>query len=374
MVLVDKVVSKMVQLGFSIYPEQHSIDKMMQYIDLLKRYDAQRVFISLIQIDSDDHATFDKYKQLIQYTSDQGIRVIADISPDFIKQNGWSDQLLSKAKEFGLSGIRLDEALPIEEIVMLTHNSENIKIELNMSTDANLLMALIEQKANLANIIACHNFYPHRYTGLSKEHFMKMSNIYRQHGIETAAFVNARSASQGPWPLTEGLCTLEEHRDAHIDYQVEFLKATGVIDNIIIANQFIDEDELRLMQQAIQASAVQLKIEVNKQISPVEKQIIQYAHIYRGDISAYVIRSTQPRIAYKNDYIGPITQNKMAKRGSIIIDNDLYERYKGELQIALMSFDVGEKANIVGEIIQEYLPILEVLQPWQAFRLVIVEP
>ena len=120
-----------------------------------------------------------------------------------------------------------------------------------MSTDATLLNKLIKAGAKLENVIACHNFYPHEFTGLSVAHFEKMNQLFKEAGIETAAFVNAQTATEGPWPLSEGLCTVEDHRHLPIELQAALLIATEHIDNILIANQFITEEELQKLTQRI---------------------------------------------------------------------------------------------------------------------------
>ncbi len=235
----------MVQLGFSIYPENYSLEESKAYIDLLGRYGARRMFMSLLQLGGDTREALQLYRVLIAYARQLGIAVIADLSPSFIEAQGWQNSLIEEAYGLGLAGIRLDEALPVEEIVRLTQNPYGLKIELNLSTDKVLLTQLLASEVNRDNIVACHNFYPHAYTGLSEEHFLEMSSFYHQEGIQTAAFVTAQSATEGPWPLSEGLPTLEEHRNQALPLQFSWLKATGLIDSILISNQFISEEELQ---------------------------------------------------------------------------------------------------------------------------------
>ncbi|MCB7106320.1 MupG family TIM beta-alpha barrel fold protein, partial [Eubacterium callanderi] len=70
----------------------------------------------------------------------------------------------------------------------------------------------------LDNIITCHNFYPQRYSGISYEHFEKCSQDIKDLNIKVAAFVSSQEeGTYGPWPVNEGLCTLEIHRDLPID-------------------------------------------------------------------------------------------------------------------------------------------------------------
>ncbi|MBJ8325298.1 DUF871 domain-containing protein [Streptococcus pacificus] len=359
----------MPQLGFSLYPETHSIKEIYDYIDLLYRYGAKRLFMSWLQNADNQKETFKNYQKIIHYANERDISVVLDISPQVIKNSGWENQLLTIAYQLGLSGLRLDEALPLEEIVTLTHNPYDIKIELNMSTDKTLLTELLAKKANLSNIIACHNFYPHEFTGLSLDYFIEMTQFYKSHGIKTAAFVSAQSADEGPWPLSEGLPTLEKDRHLPIRSQIKFMKATGLIDDIIIANQFISEAELETCVAILKEEHLTLDIIPLVSLTAVEKAILEFPHYYRGDLSDYVIRSTQPRINFQKETIVARTQDRHVKRGSIIIDNDLYMRYKGELQIALRPFTISEKANLVAQITPEDNVLLSYLKPWQDFRL-----
>lgn len=362
----------MVQFGFSIYPENYSLEESKAYIDLLGRYGARRMFMSLLQLGGDTQEALQLYRDLIAYARQLGIVVIADFSPSFIEAQGWQKSLIEEAHGLGLTGIRLDEALPLEEIVSLTQNPYGLKIELNLSTDKVLLTKLLASEANRDNIVACHNFYPHAYTGLSEEHFLEMSSFYHQEGIQTAAFVTAQSATEGPWPLSEGLPTLEEHRNQTLPLQIAWLKATGLIDCILISNQFISEGELQSIQTVLSEDTISLMVDIEEGLTPVEREIVAFDHVYRGDISAYVLRSTMPRVVYKDASVPARSDQAIpVGRGDILIDNDLYGRYKGELQIALKEFSISPKVNKVGRISQDYLPLLRFIKPWQEFKLVI---
>ncbi|VGS28969.1 outer surface protein [Streptococcus pyogenes] len=121
--------------------------------------------------------------------------------------------------------------------------------------------------------------------------------------------------------------------------------------------------------QALARPVTTIKVRPIIDLTEVEEQIIGYPHCYRGDVSDYVIRSTMPRLVYAQESIAPRDQSKEVKRGSIIIDNDRYHRYKGELQIALKNFTVSSKANVVAEVREDYLSLLDDLRPWQEFCL-----
>ncbi|MDQ0222143.1 DUF871 domain-containing protein [Streptococcus moroccensis] len=356
----------MAKLGFSLYPEHHDLETLKSYVDQFSETLCERVFLSMLQLDPDDLTMFDHYKFIVTYCQSKSFKVFADLSPEFIKKIGWQDDLIKRAFEFGLSGIRLDESYPDQELVDLSHNSYGVKIELNMSTEPKLLERLVTLGVNLDNITACHNFYPREYTGLGTDYFLKISEEYSRYGIERAAFITAQTADTGPWPVSEGLCTLEDHRHLPLEYQYKWMQASGVVDHIIIANQLVSKNELKMLPKD---DVLDLTINIHPNISEIEKSIIlNEAHCYRGDVSDYVIRSTNHRPKYSQCDISPLPSNREVTRGDILIDNSLYGRYCGELQIALRDFKISEKTNLVGRISQEDLSLIDLLKPWQSFR------
>lgn len=360
----------MLAFGFSLYPEKYDLKQSLDYIDLLAQYGAKRLFMSLLQL-SDAMADCSKlYQDIIVYANHKGIRVIADVSPTFLAANGWQDCLLEKCLEFGLAGVRLDEALPLDDMVLLTQNSQGLKIELNMSNDKRLLTDLLEAGADVSNIIACHNFYPHEFTGLSRQHFLDMSRFFHENGIETAVFLSANTATEGPWPVTEGLPTLEELRYAPLKVQAEVMKATGLFDTVLISNQFIAEAELADLVGVLEQESLALTYEPLVALTDTEQAILDFPHCYRGDLSDFVMRSPESRVHYQEASIPPREQSKQVTRGRILIDNNSYLRYKGELQIALKSFTVSEKTNVVAQLTPWSLLVLDYLKPWQNFTLV----
>jgi hypothetical protein len=65
----------------------------------------------------------------------------------------------------------------------------------------------------------------------------------------------------------------------------------------------------------------------------------------------------------------PLYNPKAIKRGDILIESSLYDRYAGELQIALKDMENSGKTNVVGRIIKEEMFLLDNIQPWQKFKL-----
>ena len=355
------------KLGCAIYPDNHSYEVMEQYVYRIYKHDIQRVFLSLLQISAENSEQVNKYRKIVQLLKKLGIQVAADINPKVIESFGWNKDLIQHAKEFGIDILRLDNAPDLEYIVALTHNNDDIKIEINMSTDEKILDNLLGAGADVNNLLACHNFYPRKYSGLSLEHFIYMTKYFKEKGIETSAFINATSANEGPWPVSEGLCTLEDHRYQAIETQYKFYQAIGLIDNVFIANQFISEEELSRLKM-IQREPLTLKINTLVELTSVEEDILKSTHVYRGDVSEYIIRSSQSRVTFSKEDIEPRYQNKSVRRGYIMIDNNLYKRYKGELHVALKEFDAGDKTNVVAKVDDSECHLLNYMKPWVEFK------
>ena len=215
--------------------------------------------------------------------------------------------------------------------------------------------------------MGCNNFYPHRYTGLNYEHFIETSKEYKKFNIQTAAFVNSPTAKIGPWPVSEGLCTLEMHRNLPIEVQAKHLWATDLIDDVIIANMYASEEELKALSE-IDPYKLTLNCELIPEITEIDKKIVlEEFHFNRGDVSDYVLRSTQSRVKYKGTDFPPYNTPDMQK-GDILVETSLYAHYAGELQVALLPMENSGKTNVVGRVVPEEQFLLDMVQPWQKFQ------
>jgi len=223
-------------------------------------------------------------------------------------------------------------------------------------------------KPNLESLLGCHNFYPHRYSGLSYKHFIQCSRQFKELGIRAAAFVSSNDAEFGPWPVREGLCTLEMHRGLPITVQAKHLFATGLIDDVIVANAFASESELKALS-SVNNDMLLFDVELVDSIPEIERKIVlDELHFNRGDVSEYLIRSTQSRVKYKGHSFLPFNTPHI-KRGDILIDTSLYGHYAGELQIALKDMENSGKTNVVGKIKDQEHLLLDYIEAWQKFKL-----
>ncbi len=357
------------ELGISIYPFHATLEENKNYIKLASKYGYTRVFTCLLSVDGEKDKIISEFKETIQCANDHGMKVIVDVAPSIFDKLNISYDDLSFFKEIGAYGLRLDLGFSGNEESLMTFNPHGLMIEINMSQDTNYLNTIMDYMPNTNRLIGCHNFYPHRYTGLSREHFRKCNKRFKEFSLVKSAFVTAQSATFGPWPANDGLCTLEEHRDLPIEVQGRDLFNEG-IDVVIISNCFPSEEELRKLSE-INREMLQLECVVHQEIGEIEKKIVEEElHYHRGDEGEYLIRSTQSRVKYKGtnfDLYNPVDIEK----GDILIESSLYGQYAGELHIARKSMKNCGKTNVVGKLKKEYLGLLDQIKPWQKFKLVI---
>ncbi|SKA82953.1 hypothetical protein SAMN05428976_105144 [Clostridium sp. USBA 49] len=354
------------QLGISVYPGHASMEDNIAYLNLASKYGFKRVFTCLLSVEGNKEKIVKDFKNVIIEANNLGMQVIADVSPKVFKSLNISYNELSFFNDLGVYGIRLDIGYTGLEESLMTFNQYGLNIEINMSSGTKYLENIMSYMPNTEKLLGCHNFYPHRYSGLSYEHFINCTKQFKQYGIRTAAFVSSNDATFGPWPVKEGLCTLEMHRKMPLSVQVKHLFASGLIDDVIIANAFASEKELKKLS-SINKEKLTFDVELVDNIPEIEKKIIfEELHFNRGDVSEYLIRSTQSRVKYKEHKFIPFNTPDI-KRGDILIDTSLYDHYAGELQIALNDMKNSGKTNVVGKIIKEEIFLLDYIKPWQKF-------
>lgn len=362
------------QLGISLYPDTSDFDEDIAYLKLARKYGYSRIFTSLLQVEGDaENGSLAKFKKTIKYANELGFKVVVDINPALFKDLGITYTDLHFFADLGVWGLRLDEGFSGLEEAQMTRNPYGLKIEINMSAGTNYLHSIMSYHPLRDNLLGCHNFYPQSYTGLSDANFVKYSQPYFDYDLHTAAFVTSHVATRGPWPVSEGLPTMESDRNRPIATQVQHLLMTGMVDDVIIANAYASERELADVAASFNAPMPQITVDLVDDATETERGIvlngIDGKHLYRGDASDYLVRSTLPRIKYAKEAIPSRHQTENFSRGDIIVVNDDYSRYKGEMQIALCEFPNDGRRNVVGHITASDMVLLDLLKPWMTFAL-----
>lgn len=359
----------MTRLGISIYPEHSTKENDINYIKLAGRYGFKRIFTCLLSVGKKSRdELIEEFRELIDVAHEEGMEVILDVNPSVFKDLNVSYDDLTLFNDINADGIRLDEGFDGVKESLMTFNKGGLKIELNASSGNGYLDNVMSNFPDKDKLITCHNFYPQRYTGLSLEHFNNCNRAIKEHGLVIAAFVSSNNSNTfGPWPVNEGLCTLEMHRNLPIDLQVRHMIATRMIDDVVIGNAYASEEELKSCAKLI-PGILTFGIELEKDLTDVEKDILYYKepHTNRGDVSEYMVRSSSPRSTFRNASI-PKSNTRHLKKGDVVILNDEYLRYKGELHIVLKDMPNDGRKNVIGYIPKEELFLLDYMEPRKAF-------
>ena len=356
------------KLGISIYQEKSTEQEIKNYIDKAAENGFSRIFSCLLSVEESKEVIVEKFKATNEYAKSKGFEIIVDVSPKVFNDLGISYKDLSFFKEIGADGLRLDMGFTGSEESLMTFNPEGLKIEINMSNNTRYIDTIMDYMPNKENLIACHNFYPHNYSGLNFDHFMKCTENFSKYGLRTAAFITSQNkVTFGPWPVTDGLPTLELHRNLPIDVQAKHLIALGNINDIIISNCYPTDDELNALG-SMRKDMVTFDVVVNENTPEVERKILfEEMHFNRGDVSDNFLRSTQSRVKYKGHNFALFNAPEIMKKGDIIIESSEYGHYAGEVQIALNDMINSGKSNVIGRVREEEIFILDYIKPWQKF-------
>ena len=359
----------MKRLGISIYPEKSSKKEILDYIDLSSEMGFSRIFSCLLSVNKSKDEIKKDFIEINKYAKSKGFEVIVDVAPNIFSNLGISYNELEFFDEINADGVRLDIGFTGNEEAIMTFNKYNLKIEINMSNNVHTIDTIMDYMPNRYNLYGCHNFYPHIYSGLNLDYFIKCTERFLKYGIKTAAFVTSQNKNTfGPWPVTQGLPTLEMHRFLPLEVQIKHFLAIDCIDDILISNCYPSYEELNSLKN-LDMRLITFDVEMKKDVPEVENDILfKELHFNRGDKSENMIRSTQSRLKYKGHEFKLFNAPEIIKRGDIVIESSKYGHYAGELQIALKEMKNTGMSNVVGKVCDNEIFLLDYIKPWQKFK------
>ena len=360
----------MKKLGISVYPEHAPREAWEAYMELAGKYGFKRVFTCLLSAEESREDMINSFTEFCRIAHKNGLSVSADTNPEVFKKLGATPMDVSVFARMGLDIIRMDGHFGEFEDIEITKNPYGIMIEYNASCTMGLDL-MIEGGANREQMCICSNFYPQRNTGMGLARFKELNGRYQKLGLNNAAFVSSQEKNtHGPWKVYDGLPTLEIHRDLPIDLQVRHLNALGLCNDFMIGNAFASEAELKAMSE-LNLNKIAVKLWTAEDISGIEKEIIGCPyHSSRDDCNELVIRSSMPRVIYKDAAIVPRrSDRKVFKRGDVVIVNDNLKHYAGELMIVLTEIEAVDYYNYVGFIPEGEQLILDCIKPKYSFDL-----
>ncbi|MBC6975336.1 DUF871 domain-containing protein [Bacillus sp. Xin] len=349
-------------IGVSIYLSKDQMEAQEKWLETVRKYGFSSIFTSL-HIPEDDPTT---YKELIQVLGKQAkkheMELMVDVSPKSLQYLGVTYENVEPLLKWGITGLRMDYGIDPKQIAYVSHK---MKIALNASTiTESFWNELLKEHVKVEHVEAWHNFYPRPETGLAKSFLQKQNQFLHECGIKTMAFIPGDSDKRGP--LYEGLPTLEKHRymrplEAYLELVQDCFVDKVLIGDISATLQSISE--VSTVKEGV--------ISIRYTAFVKEKQVlenIERVHTNRLDPARDVIRSVESR---EESSLALQPMNTVERKvGSITIDNVLYGRYAGEMQITMNDLPESEKVNVIGSVIEEDLPLLSYVGAGQKFQLI----
>ncbi|MFJ8416684.1 DUF871 domain-containing protein [Bacillus paramycoides] len=348
-------------IGVSIYLSKERVEKQEEWLEIAQKNGFSSIFTSL-HIPEDDPNT---YKELIQILGKQalkyGMELMVDVSPKSLHHLGITYENVEELVGWGITGLRMDYGIAPKEIACVSHK---MKVALNASTiTKSFWKELMAENIRVDRVEAWHNFYPRPETGLAKSFLQKQNKYLHECGIKTMAFIPGDGEKRGP--LYEGLPTLEKHRHMRpLEAYLELVQECDV-DKVLIGDI---SGSLESVQEIASASGGIIPVRYQSFMNDSDAvQLIERVHTNRLDPARDVIRSVEPR--EENNVVLQPVNTILRKRGSITIDNELYGRYAGEMQIVINDLPADKKVNVVGMVVEEDVSLLSYIGAVKKFQL-----
>ena len=376
----------MIQLGVSLYPEQETLQQIEDYLKLAKSYGFSKVFTSLFSVEGTKEQIIGYFSNLTAIAHKYGMQVYGDCNARFFMEMNASPDDLSIFKQIGLDVLRLDLMFNDERDVAIVNNKEGLGVQLNASLIP-AVKRIIELGGDRSKIIGSYNFYPLRNTGADSKSVLEANRFFKSEGMKTQIFISSQvKGSHGPWPVSDGLPTIEEDRDLPVGLQLRHVLALGC-DEVFFGNAFVSEAEFKEIADTMNQiyvygedrpfyfpgirsqipigdiERIPLTIELEPDVSDTEKEILfDFTKHNSSEYTHIIIRSRWGRFDYRPIPIEPRKCDKeYFEQGDVLIINGNVPRYKGEVHIVRNRIRNDGSQNYVGRIASNELFLLDYL-------------
>ena len=382
----------MITLGVSLYPEQETIEEIDNYLKLASKYGFTKIFTSIFSVPGTKEEVINYFKNFTAIAHKYGMKVSGDANTDCLKKLGADENNLEVINEMGIDVLRMDVCYMDKRDVTLINNKYGVGIEMNAGFVSAIDKA-IENGANPNNLSVCHNFYPQTYTGADLESTMEVNDHWKEKKVKVAMFITSHvKEAHGPWPVHDGLVTIEDHRFMSVADQVRHVLAMDNVDEILFGNAFASEEEFKEVADVMkevyihvepfkecgemlanflphgEIKRLPLKIEFEEGVTDIEKEVLYYQTHQVGEYINYMIRDRWTRIFYKKaDIPCRAVSKEYFEKGDVLIVNNNLEYYKAEIQICMKPMKNDGQRNLIGHISKDALCILDLIKKGDIF-------
>jgi len=304
------------------------------------------VFISLHVAEETNVDYIENTKNLCLSLCKKKAKIIADISKRILDKFKCKS-IISLYKELHIYAYRFDYGFSLNEIIKL---GKEFPIVINASTyNEDELKKILKSKPK--HLLAMHNFYPRKETGLGLPFFVNKTMLLRQNNVEVFSFIKGDKALRGP--LYDGLVTLEHQRNLSPSEAFNEYKELNLINGVFIGDLGISEKELNLINKNTSNAVIKLHAKL------LDKSLYNKIFTCRYDSPSSLIRVKESReYSCQGKIINP--KNCVTRiKGSITIDNKLYKRYSGEIMITKIDYPLDKKVNVIGKVLDNSLDKLK---------------
>ncbi|MDB6253823.1 MupG family TIM beta-alpha barrel fold protein [Lactobacillus amylovorus] len=329
-------------LGISVYFRDYD----EEYLKEAAKAGAKYVFTSL-QIPEEDYSNLDqKLPKFFKLCNDLKLEVIPDVSPVTLERLDIPKNNFKALKEKGFKALRLDYGFDDFKLVKRLQEDFNILLNASVVTPKYIETAK-ETNVDLNKLTLTYNFYPHTDTGMGWDDFKRKNWLFKDLGLRTQAFVPGDEIKR--FPLYEGLPTVEKHR-GQLPYvaAVELIQEANV-DDIFIGDSRASIKQLRYIHDFQQNGVMNIECHLLKKYQTLYDQKFEI----RKDIPEKIVRLTCPRTP------GVAIEHALNRRkGSIVMQNKLAQRYSGEIDIVKQDLPFEVRSNVIGWVTPEYVNLL----------------
>jgi hypothetical protein len=354
------------ELGRSFYPTL-GVNAARRHLDDAIQAGCGHLFTSL-HIPEAEVEDWAEVRSLLEKAAGAGISVAADVSRASLAIFGAAPDDLSPIAGLGIGTLRLDHGFSMEETLRMLRNP-GFTFQINAGTTTPGDLREMEKNGiERERLIAVHNFYPRRETGVSLSFYRMQNRMFKERGIRTAGFIPAHAEPRAP--LYAGLPTVEAHRHMTSAVAAAELMAEQLTDIVYFGDPAPDEHAWKAAG-LIAGGTIPLRVSWAEALPEELKPLLTETHTSPWDGAEQVVRSAKGRLYILERGIAPAPSNTAARpAGTVTMDNTLYTRYAGELQIARIDLPADERVNVLGRVVPEDRGLLRFIGPRTAFRFI----
>lgn len=286
--------------------------------------------------------------EMCGFLKEHGYTIISDMSRRLLEVFP-GDTVWDIAKELSVDVFRLDYGFTEQETIDIVRH---MPVALNASS---MSAREIGRIAAHGDVIAIHNFYPRPETGLDEDVIDRLNRELKSVGVPVFAFIPSDLMKRGT--LFEGLPTVEKHRRKPPLVNFCDMMLLRDVDGVFVGDGFVTQTQEALIGRFTQSGAVPIPVKVSQEY----KNLLDRVLTVRGESPHAFIRILESReYSSVGERVEPEEPNNRY-RGTITIDNLLYKRYSGEVQIIRRDLPADERVNVIGRVHPEYVDLLDYL-------------